>query len=128
VLYLIVSRSGEPQRAIASFSTAHRAKGLEWDHVALLDDFISLGSEMDRNEDGELQLPDEQELNLLYVAVTRGRKWVELNQDLAEFVESEFPHHFEELRPSHVLERAKERTTAEFSTRSLTTALSATHG
>ena len=123
VLDLIVSRSGEPQRAIASFSTAHRAKGLEWDHVALLDDFISLGSEMDRNEDGELQLPDEQELNLLYVAVTRGRKWVELNQDLAEFVESEFPNHFEELRPSRVVERAKERATAEFSTRALTTAL-----
>ena len=123
VLDLIVSRSGEPQRAIASFSTAHRAKGLEWDHVALLDDFISLGSEMDRNEDGELQLPDEQELNLLYVAVTRGRKWVELNQDLAEFVESEFPHHFEELRPSRVVERAKERATADISTRALTLSL-----
>ena len=70
VLDLIVSRSGEPERAIASFSTVHRAKELEWDYVNILDDFIKLGSEMDRNENGELQLPDEQELNLLYVAVT----------------------------------------------------------
>jgi F-box protein 18 (helicase) len=113
VLDLIVSRSGEPERAIASFSTAHRAKGLEWDYVNILDDFIKLGSEMDRNENGELQLPDEQELNLLYVAVTRGRKWVQLNHDLAEFVEKEFPRHFEELRPSRVLERTKERETVE---------------
>jgi hypothetical protein len=45
---------------------------------------------MERNESGELQLPDEQELNLLYVATTRGLKWVELSQDLLEFFESEF--------------------------------------
>ena len=56
---------------------------------------------MERDENGELQLPDEQELNLLYVATTRGRKWVELNEDILEFVELEFPHHFEELRPSN---------------------------
>jgi hypothetical protein len=62
---------------------------------------------MERDENGELQLPDEQELNLLYVAVTRGRKWVDLNEDILEFVEMEFPNHFEELRPSNVLQRNK---------------------
>jgi F-box protein, helicase, 18 len=112
VLDLIVSRSGGPTQAIASFSTAHRAKGLEWDHVHILDDFPKLGSEMQRNENGELQLPDEQELNLLYVATTRGRKWVELNQDLLEFVESEFQKHFDELRPSNV-QRSKGRVSEE---------------
>jgi uncharacterized protein involved in tolerance to divalent cations len=101
VLDLIISRSSAPDRAIASFSTAHRAKGLEWDTVKILDDFPKVGSEIDRNEDGEVQLPDEQELNLLYVATTRGRQWVELNNDLLEFVELEFPRHFEELRPSN---------------------------
>ena len=107
ILDLIVSRSGAPSQAIASFSTAHRAKGLEWDYVTVLDDFPKIGSEMERNENGELQLPDEQELNLLYVAVTRGRKWVDLNEDILEFVEMEFPNHFEELRPSNVLQRNK---------------------
>jgi F-box protein, helicase, 18 len=109
VLDLIVSRSGDPNHAIASFSTAHRAKGLEWDHVTVLDDFPKIGSEMERDEHGELQIPDEQELNLLYVAVTRGRKWVDLNEDILEFVEMEFPRHFEESRPSKVLERNKDR-------------------
>jgi len=100
VLDLIISRSGDPGCAVASFSTAHRAKGLEWDHVTVLDDFPKIGSEMERDENGELLLPDKQELNLLYVAVTRGRKWVDLNQDILEFVETEFARHFEELRPS----------------------------
>ena len=108
VLDLIISRSGGPDHAIASFSTAHRAKGLEWDHVTVLDDFPKIGSEMERNENGELQLPDQQELNLLYVAVTRGRKWVALNQDILEFVETEFPRHFEELRHSKVLQPTRE--------------------
>src|SRR5271165_6319001 len=119
ILDLIVSRSGAPSQAIASFSTAHRAKGLEWDYVTVLDDFPKLGSEMERDENGELQLPDEQELNLLYVAVTRGRKWVDLNEDILEFVEMEFPHHFEELRPSNVLQRNKARLSEESVTASV---------
>ena len=113
VLDLIVSRSGDPNHAIASFSTAHRAKGLEWDCVTVLDDFPKIGSEMERDENRELQLLGEQELNLLYVAVTRGRKWVDLNEDILEFVEMEFPRHFEELRPSNVLQRNKGRLSEE---------------
>ena len=74
---------------------------------------------MERDENGELQLPDEQELNLLYVAVTRSRKWVDLNEDILEFVEMEFPHHFEELRPSNVLQRNKARLSQESVTASV---------
>jgi F-box protein, helicase, 18 len=109
VLDQIVSRSGPPERALASFSTAHRSKGLEWDHVTLLDDFIKLGSEIERNERGEVELPDEQELNLLYVAATRGRRWVRLNADLEEFVNQEFEGHFQALRPSCRAEREAAR-------------------
>jgi len=36
-----------------------------WDYVTVLDDFPKIGSAMERDENGELQLPDEQELNLL---------------------------------------------------------------
>jgi F-box protein, helicase, 18 len=113
VLNLIVSRSGDPARAIASFSTAHRAKGLEWDHVTILDDFTKLGSDMERDENGDLRLPDEQELNLLYVAATRALKWVTLNSDLTEFVETEFDGHFEELRPSRLTHPTTERLSEE---------------
>jgi hypothetical protein len=83
ILDLIESHSGAPDDAIATFSTAHRAKGLEWDRITLLEDFPHLADDDDEEE--EWRVPDEQELNLLYVAVTRGRHWVELNSDLESF-------------------------------------------
>ena len=66
-----------PEYAVASFSTAHRAKGLEWERVTLLNDFPRL--------DDDNKTPDVQELNLLYVALTRGKHWVQLNADLSSF-------------------------------------------
>ncbi|EMJ2324923.1 ATP-binding domain-containing protein, partial [Salmonella enterica] len=48
--------------------TAHRSKGLEWDVVALYDDFADIldpDMPVDRRDD---------ELNLLYVAATRARR------------------------------------------------------
>ncbi len=47
-------------------STVHKAKGREWDHVMLWDDF-QLGSE------GGV---DAEEANILYVALTRARRWL----------------------------------------------------
>lgn len=56
------------------FSTAHRAKGLEWDTVALLDDFTpSLSFAEECSE--EMQ----EERNLLYVAVTRAQRQLVIN-------------------------------------------------
>lgn len=49
------------ERATVIISTAHKAKGLEWDTVKLLDDFPVV-AEM-----------DEEELRLLYVATTRAK-------------------------------------------------------
>jgi superfamily I DNA/RNA helicase len=64
-------------------ATAHKAKGLEWPRVRLADDFPSL-EELDAlDQDGLLCLtPEErdQELHLLYVAVTRARQQLELNE------------------------------------------------
>lgn len=48
-------------------STAHKSKGLEADNVTLFNDFNF------EIEDGELEVSDE-ELNLVYVAVTRAKK------------------------------------------------------
>lgn len=56
------------------FSTAHKSKGLEWDTVALLDDFVpKLVSHVNIADDGH------GEPNLLYVAVTRARRRLILN-------------------------------------------------
>lgn len=60
-------------------STAHKSKGLEFDTVVLADDFRNPG-----NEEGiEIQ-----EGNLLYVAVTRAKKHLVLNQDMNSFMSS----------------------------------------
>lgn len=54
-----------------SFTTAHKAKGREWDSVQILEDF----PEPEVNKETlELEYPEEAELNLAYVAATRARK------------------------------------------------------
>lgn len=54
-------------------STAHKAKGREWDRVALADDFP-------RWDDEDEPPPDPEELRLLYVAVTRARLHLDVSQ------------------------------------------------
>ncbi len=72
------------------FTTAHSAKGLEWDEVVVQDDFIDLDEayslmqnppqdveqEGDNQEEKLILTADEfeQELNLFYVAITRARR------------------------------------------------------
>ena len=72
-----------PAAAERVLATAHKAKGLEWPRVRLADDFPRL-EELDAlDQDGLPYLtPEErdQELNLLYVAVTRARQQLELNE------------------------------------------------
>ena len=63
-------------------STAHKAKGLEWPRVRLASDFPSLEELDTLDRDGLPWLtPGErdQELHLLYVAVTRARQQLEPN-------------------------------------------------
>ncbi len=57
------------------FSTVHRAKGMEYDEVTLTDDFITEKDIMNetRNEAAALAKINE-EINLLYVAVTRTKQ------------------------------------------------------
>ena len=63
----------DKNKADMIFTTVHRCKGLEYDEVTLVDDFITearlveLGSTTDR----VLQARLSEEINLLYVAVTR---------------------------------------------------------
>lgn len=64
-------------------STAHKAKGREWGSVKLADDFPAKepGS---MNDDGDPDGPSDDELRLLYVAVTRAR--LELDAGSAPWV------------------------------------------
>ena len=75
-------------------STAHKSKGLEWDSVLIWNDFINIdcavkyGDNYVLREEGvfgdtTVKDIDVDEINLLYVAVTRARKRVFLNNALA---------------------------------------------
>jgi hypothetical protein len=67
--------------------TAHRAKGLQFDQVVLDDDFTDLVDRRGRSKhDGTPQF--EQEVNLLYVAMTRAKKAVEFNRQIMAFVQA----------------------------------------
>jgi F-box protein 18 (helicase) len=69
-----------PAAAQVCLSTAHKTKGLEFDQVALADDFPSL-----------VHIPaaelDPEEVNLLYVAVTRAVEVLEINTSLRDVLE-----------------------------------------
>jgi F-box protein 18 (helicase) len=81
--------------AALELSTAHRAKGLEWDRVRLGDDFPELLSEsgVPRTRryldllSGEAELLPQEEANLFYVSATRARCVLEQNAQLGEFLD-----------------------------------------
>ncbi len=61
--------------------TAHRSKGLEFDQVLLDDDFHDLVNKEGKPDMGALEpAAFEQEINLLYVGMTRARHALELNR------------------------------------------------
>lgn len=63
-------------------TTAHKSKGREWDYVLLADDFPSA-----YNNEGDYVGLEEMEENLLYVAVTRAKKWLCMNNTCEELID-----------------------------------------
>lgn len=82
-----VRRKLVPYQSDATFSTVHKAKGKEWDHVTIINDFTLLPPTIKRFKEGndgkiesltEIEIQQQiavlnEEINLLYVALTRGR-------------------------------------------------------
>ncbi|PAF46332.1 hypothetical protein BKH46_08065 [Helicobacter sp. 12S02634-8] len=58
-------------------TSAHKSKGLEWEHVLLYDDFFDVADSLEKEE----KLVDAEELNLLYVAITRAKESLEMVKD-----------------------------------------------
>jgi len=76
-------RVEEPQARVV-LTSAHRAKGREWDFVKVEDDFASMPSES-RTMVADLLFPVE-EVNLLYVAVTRARRVLEISAPMKDLL------------------------------------------
>ena len=69
-------------------TTAHKSKGLEFDHVKLGDDFIDLCENIDALS-GPLDDSLAEELNILYVAASRARYSLEISSKLKRFLASQ---------------------------------------
>ena len=65
----------EKRPADVVVSTAHRSKGLEWNHVSIGEDFLAPEPNL---KTGELELPSAEELRLSYVATSRAKKSLSL--------------------------------------------------
>ncbi|MGP9796987.1 3'-5' exonuclease [Halomonas sp. 86] len=71
-----------PELCDIMVGTVHKSKGLEFDTVYLTDDFPDLFDEDQPYTDAEL----EQEINLMYVAVTRAAKMLVLNDSALDVI------------------------------------------
>lgn len=70
----------KPLQAEAVYTTAHKSKGREWDQVVLADDYPS------HYKGGKFVGLNEMEENLLYVAVTRAKLVLQLNDSAQEAI------------------------------------------
>lgn len=80
------THAGSP---VITLATAHRAKGLEWPAVRLWGDFTDM--RMTPVDDGTLTPPAREEINLLYVAVTRARENLALHNSLLSWLSEHSP-------------------------------------
>jgi superfamily I DNA/RNA helicase len=72
--------------------TAHRSKGLEFEQVLLDDDFHDLVDRRGNPNRGALDFQAfEQEINLLYVGMTRARHALELNRQCRAVLDAARP-------------------------------------
>jgi len=65
--------------------SGHRSKGMEWDHIVLLDDF-ALGKEKKMKKMTPKELKEEN--NLLYVAITRAMCSIEMPEYVQDYIAS----------------------------------------
>ena len=82
----ITEKSVDEKQADIILTTAHKAKGLEWNNVLMMDDFQDLVYEDEYIDPSEIE-PDE--FNLIYVTVTRAMSNLRLDKDssLPGFIE-----------------------------------------
>lgn len=103
-----MSRCTNTKKPDILITTAHKSKGLEWDNVTIYSDF---------SYDAETREIDREELNILYVAVTRAKKNICIagihdilnglskDQGVTLDLEDSSPEYLDNL--NRVLERAK---------------------
>ncbi len=93
----------EKEKAEMVFSTVHRCKGTEYDSIQLVNDFVTeekLKKLKEETKEGELNVAKlKEEINLLYVAITRAKNNIHIPETLmpVEFPVSSEIHILKEL-------------------------------
>lgn len=87
VRQIYANEAEDPKQADFLLTTAHRSKGLEFDYVELCNDFeVLLQAEEALAHDPFARI-EEQEVNLLYVALTRTKKMLQPNEETRVWME-----------------------------------------
>lgn len=95
----------EKEKAEIIFSTVHRSKGMEYDSVQLVNDFITekkLEKLLDEKKEGEEVNSSKlnEEINLLYVAITRAKNSIHISETM-------MPKDFPSSTQIHILKDKK---------------------
>lgn len=86
LLYDVRNRAVEDEsEAELILSTAHKSKGSEWDYVDIADDYFPIFDEENNGINKKL-IENPEEINLLYVTITRAKRTLNLNHELNEFI------------------------------------------
>lgn len=86
-----LNRVVDEDKSDVIISTAHKAKGREWDNVRLMDDFLKSRPRRPPASTQDNDADNAAELRLLYVAVTRAKLAVELPEAVARLVRVDAP-------------------------------------
>lgn len=87
VAQVVKNEVKDPAAAELTLTTLHKAKGMEWDCVRIGNDFEFLfDAEKEICETGELSQAIQQEVNLLYVGITRARGICRLNDETDQWL------------------------------------------
>jgi ATP-dependent exoDNAse (exonuclease V) beta subunit len=93
--------NSEKEQAEMIFSTVHRSKGMEYDEVLLVDDFIteeSIDKQINNLERNYNSAKIQEDINLLYVAVTRTKNILHIPEGL-------LPKGFPQLESINVIKK-----------------------
>ena len=79
-----------PSKGSVTFSTVHKAKGLEFDQLILADDFLDFFEEGEPANDATVK---PEEVNIAYVAVTRAIRALSMPSDMIKWLGSDVVKH-----------------------------------
>lgn len=105
---LISNQVADQDQAKVVFSTAHKAKGLDWNYVEIADDFKILAETEGILAADALGFVNDQELNLLYVAVTRAKTSLQVNKETRTWMGNLEKHRVDRNLAVQKMERRRE--------------------